>query len=146
RTKRWVVGQGDGWRGGVLGLRCLSRAPLELCLCNIECIVAIFAGWSQNHVDQFFIRELDESFFKVVGHSTVYWVFGIAAPRWHVAHCTFTTSAAGFPIWLPSVLLTSATIFIITRAVFFCCFSSEAASIGICPFAPGAAPAISAWQ
>src|SRR5215471_13255461 len=75
-----------------------------------------------------------------------YCVFGIADPRWHAMHCTLTTSDAGFPIWLPKVVLTSLTIFIMTRAVFFCCFSSEAASSGTWPLAPGCAPAISAWQ
>src|SRR5438270_12257337 len=75
-----------------------------------------------------------------------YCVFGIAAPRWQVTHCTLTTSAWGLPSWPPKVSLIWPTILIITRAVFFVCLSSGAASIGITPFSFGGAPVISTWQ
>ena len=78
--------------------------------------------------------------------SFVYCVLGIALPRWQVTHCTRIPFGADvdFPRSASNLELMSFTNLIITRAVFLACLSSEAASIGIWPLAPGCAPAISA--
>src|SRR5262245_53586511 len=66
-------------------------------------------------------------------HAIVYCVLGIALPRWQVTHCTRIPFGADvdFPRSASSLELMSVTNLIITRAVFFACLSSEAASIGI---------------
>src|SRR5215831_16509104 len=64
---------------------------------------------------------------------SIYCVLGIALPRWQVTHCTRIPFGADvdFPRSASSLELISVTNLIITRAVFFACLSSEAASIGI---------------